>query len=935
MKAFRWNGALLILLSFLVFVHPAASAMVLLPTNAAWKYFATGAEPGGNWRHLNFNDSSWPWGFGQLGYGEGDETTVINSALPRPITVYFRSAVVIPSKVELTLRLLRDDGALVYLNGVEVRRDNLPPGLIHSQTLASMSVGGTDETTFFESTIPASLVVPGTNLIAVEVHQYSVNSGDLSFALELVANAEPPRPVVTVTTLDPEAREIPPWLDIPEDPAVFEIRRTSSTNSALAVAVRMSGTASNGLDYEFIPGIVTIPAGSATANVMVHATDDLLIEGTETVVLNIVPTPCPECYMIGNNFSATARILDNDESNAPPTVWISRPRGGETFTAGQNILLRAVAIDREDGYDITVEFFAGTNRVGTATFIPTLCPSVECPSWDFTWTNVPPGNFTLTSRATDRTGLTTVSAPVPIVVTRTNPPLPEETIVHVVALDPQAREPGILTVVESGQFAIRRSGNLATSIPVSFTLRGTASNGVDYAYVSNRVVIPAGATQALVNIVPLMDNLSEPTETVVLRLESPICIAIYPPPPECYLVSAPGEATVFISDRAVATNRPPTVQLNHPQPGQVFVAPATIPLQAYAQDAEDGYGSGTDGHLNSLTVEFFAGTNRIGTGVFVPTLCPAPYCPFFAFTWSNVPPGNYTLTARATDSAGATTVSAPVTITVLRSPENIPPGVRITRPTNGSVFIAHTNILIEAVTLDPDGYANTVEFFANTQKIGQAQVVFIQPPPPGQPIQFEFLWTNPPPGQYILQATTIDDAGARGTSAPVAITVQPSHTSDSDGDGVPNHEDECPNTSPGSVVDVHGCSIAQLVPCHFPWRNHAQYVGAVRRAAFTFFRAGLISRAELRETIRAAANSDCGRRRPRLSLSPQSANDFRVHGSRLLLEGDGAAACIVEFSTDLINWRPFSTNTLGGTTIEILDPDASSAPIRFYRLRPE
>ena len=93
---------------------------------------------------------------------------------------------------------------------------------------------------------------------------------------------------------------------------------------------------------------------------------------------------------------------------------------------------------------------------------------------------------------------------------------------------------------------------------------------------------------------------------------------------------------------------------------------------------------------------------------------------------------------------------------------------------------------------------------------------------------------------------------------------------DSDGDGIPDGIDQCPNTPAGSVVDEHGCSIDQLVPCAGPasgetWRNHGHYVWAVLRAATAFHSAGLITTSEKKAIVRTALRSDCGRRHVRRS----------------------------------------------------------------------
>ena len=79
---------------------------------------------------------------------------------------------------------------------------------------------------------------------------------------------------------------------------------------------------------------------------------------------------------------------------------------------------------------------------------------------------------------------------------------------------------------------------------------------------------------------------------------------------------------------------------------------------------------------------------------------------------------------------------------------------------------------------------------------------------------------------------------------------------DSDGDGVPDALDECPNTT-GGPVNVRGCSLAQLCPCEGPWTNHGQYVNCVTRNAGDFYRAGLITADERRNMVRGAGSSPC------------------------------------------------------------------------------
>ncbi len=157
---------------------------------AVWKYLADGSNQGSAWRAPAFNDTAWSQGAGQLGYGESDETTVIPSGPTsnRYITSYFRHSFIVTDAgafTSLNLGILRDDGAIVYLNGTEVARTNMPVGPIGHLTPATAVVSGADESTFFPFAIAPSALVEGTNVIAVEIHQQSGSSSDVSFDLRL------------------------------------------------------------------------------------------------------------------------------------------------------------------------------------------------------------------------------------------------------------------------------------------------------------------------------------------------------------------------------------------------------------------------------------------------------------------------------------------------------------------------------------------------------------------------------------------------------------------------------------------------------------------------------------------------------------------------------------------------------------------------------
>ena len=171
---------------------PTATAQ-LIPAGATWKYLDDGSDQGSAWQTPGFNDSSWLAGPAHLGYGDGDEETVLSfgpNASNKYITTYFRHefSVANPANiVDLTLKLLDDDGSVVYLNGIEVLRNNMPTGNVNYLTPAAGAVGPRENHFDYFSLAP-SLLLAGTNILAVELHQSSGTSSDISFDLELLGD---------------------------------------------------------------------------------------------------------------------------------------------------------------------------------------------------------------------------------------------------------------------------------------------------------------------------------------------------------------------------------------------------------------------------------------------------------------------------------------------------------------------------------------------------------------------------------------------------------------------------------------------------------------------------------------------------------------------------------------------------------------------------
>lgn len=161
--------------------------------SATWKYLDNGTNQGTAWRSNTFDDTLWSSGKAELGYGDGDETTVVNYG-PDPelkyLTTYFRKTftVINPAAYnELTLGVIFDDGVVVYLNGNEVYRSNMPAGTINYNTPAALGVSGEAERTWNTIALNSSLFLTGTNVLTAEVHQLSYDSSDLSFNARIVA----------------------------------------------------------------------------------------------------------------------------------------------------------------------------------------------------------------------------------------------------------------------------------------------------------------------------------------------------------------------------------------------------------------------------------------------------------------------------------------------------------------------------------------------------------------------------------------------------------------------------------------------------------------------------------------------------------------------------------------------------------------------------
>ena len=176
--------------SFVLSLSPAfAVTNTLVPTGSFWTYLDNGSNQGTNWSKPGFDDGTWPMGQAPLGYN--DTSTGLNTIVgyggnpsSKFITTYFRYTFELNNPeiyTALIMNVQRDDGVAVYLNGVEVFRNNLTNRAVYNSLATNASDNGA---LILTTTINPLLLVSGDNLIAAEIHQTALTSSDIRFELE-------------------------------------------------------------------------------------------------------------------------------------------------------------------------------------------------------------------------------------------------------------------------------------------------------------------------------------------------------------------------------------------------------------------------------------------------------------------------------------------------------------------------------------------------------------------------------------------------------------------------------------------------------------------------------------------------------------------------------------------------------------------------------
>ena len=563
---------------------------------------------------------------------------------------------------------------------------------------------------------------------------------------------------------DATQNQTPDWLEISfkgqkliEEVNIFSMQDnyTSPLEPTASMAFTLWGLRNFEVQYWTGTGWTPVPNGTVVNNNLVW----------RKVVFSPLVTTKIRAHITGplNGFS---RMIEMEAwgvaagANTPPTVTLTSPVAGTTFTSPATIIVEAAAEDADGGLQ-RVDFLANGALIGTATSAP----------FTITWSGVSSGSYSLTAIATDSQGAETTSAAVSIAVTTAEEPptVPGRVNMAAAANGGVATASSVLNASYGPTGAIngdRRGLNWGSNGGWN---DGTPNASPDWI----EVQFSGLKTIDEINVFTLQDNYSspvDPTPALTFSLWGPRAFeaqywtgAAWVTVPGGSIsnnnlvwrrITFPALSTtrvrvlvnqtlngytrlVEVEAWGTTANTPPEVSLTSPADGASFVAPAAITLSADATDV--------DGTVAS--VEFFVNGSSAGTAT-------GP----FTLPWNNVGAGSYVITAVARDNQGATTTSASRTISVTT---NAPPTVSITAPANGATFTAPLSTTISAAASDTDGSIASVAFFANGVSLG---LVTAAP--------YQVAWNNVPEGTYTVSALAMDNLGVM-TTVTIQVTVNP------------------------------------------------------------------------------------------------------------------------------------------------------------------
>lgn len=357
----------------------------LVKPGREWRYLDTGVDPGPTWLEPDFDDSKWKRGRAEFGFGD-DPVTLIDGGPPtrRHITTYFRHTFEVAEPGfyrSLLLRLKRDDGAVVYLNGREIHRVNLPTDRLTPDTLATRDVRGLEEEVFYPIPLPdgPQLLRQGRNVIAVAIHQAAPDSPDLSFDLELAANP-------AVTRFSPDVA-----FASPRDGGLFQ------TDQIIPIEVEA-------LDHDGRVVSVTLLADGQPIGVDDEAPFIFQWRGASRGIHRL------RAVALDNDQQrSTAELTITVLDNTPPIINLTQPVDGAMFEMGDPIRALAEAsdpggaVERVDFYLRDANLFMAQDQ---------LVDSATVPPYTIDLPHLAPGHYALTAIARDTKGAFSPSLPI-------------------------------------------------------------------------------------------------------------------------------------------------------------------------------------------------------------------------------------------------------------------------------------------------------------------------------------------------------------------------------------------------------------------------------------------------------------------------------------------------------------------------------------------
>lgn len=235
----------IILLCFLIFSHTGTAQKTIIKNGDTWEYYDQGYLDN-DWM-LYIEKHQWKKGVTPIGYGDKKIATNISfggDEEHKHTLKYFKKEIEIPNNEFLgyEMRILRDDGAVIYLNGKEILRNNMPNSTITNATFAINTIDGVDESEYYIAIFENSIFKKGKNTISVSVHQAYPESSDCIFSLELIGHTSPKilsKLVESKTITNEQLRQ-----NLKELNAKFEYEKVvlknenlASTNSSLTISI--------------------------------------------------------------------------------------------------------------------------------------------------------------------------------------------------------------------------------------------------------------------------------------------------------------------------------------------------------------------------------------------------------------------------------------------------------------------------------------------------------------------------------------------------------------------------------------------------------------------------------------------------------------------------------------------------------------------------